>query len=191
MADPRSALDLDWSTIEYFAPTEWPDHEGASVLAHMDARLILALDELRGRVAPGHTLTPSPLARAHIRPEQRARASCGGRHSLKDRNGNPRLADATDPFADWQTWWDLWVAAQQCAFGGIGVYFDARLDGAPRPMFHFDLRPQRVLWARITEPAPDGQARQRYIYPHRSPRERSLFLHVLAEHSWSPADALG
>jgi hypothetical protein len=185
MDEPRAALDLDWSTVEHFAPTEWPDHERASVLANMDARLIRVLDELRAGLPEGHALIPSPLPRAHIRPEQRAK-DAGGRHALKDRNGKPRLSDATDVFAAWDTWWDIWVAAQQCAFGGIGVYFDTQLGGELRPMLHLDLRPHRFLWARITERAGTVGATYRYIYPSEGLHDRSLFLYVLAEHTRSP-----
>lgn len=144
-----NALQMNWQGIRHFKAKEWP--EGA--LEHMDSRLILSLDMLRRQLPRDHSLIPSPILEGHVRP------LAGTRHSIL----NDRLSDASDLFARWDTVWAIWTEAQRHGFGGIGVYIDTWLDdpGVTRPMLHFDLRDERLLWVKT------GQT---YFYLHDNPR---------------------
>lgn len=149
--------------IRHFTPDEWPN----GVLAHIDPALIGQLDELRERL--GRPIYPSPLAGAWTRFD----GSSTSRHYAVG-----RLADAGDVFPEGDIR-DAWLAAQALPFGGIGVYFDTTYQHKPWPMLHLDLRPERVLWARI--------GRTRYIYPARGQAERDLFFDLLANHAGARA----
>ncbi len=157
------ATEIDWNTIRHFRPEEWPTgSDGRLVLAHMRAALIERLDGWRAHILG--PVVPSPDPEGHVR------ASGRSRHSLVGPDG-PRLSDATDVFVP-RGWWGAWVQAQRAGFGGIGLYFDTRLRGEPAVMMHLDLRPMRLLWARV-----DGV----YVYPHRGRESRLRFLQALQE----------
>lgn len=145
--------------IRHFTPDEWP----AGVLACIEPALIGQLDELRERL--GRPVYPSPLAGGWVRFD----GSPTSRHYAIDRR-----SDAGDVFPEGDIR-DAWLIAQALPFGGIGVYFDTYYQHRPWPMLHLDLRPERVLWARIS--------RNRYIYPARGGTERDLFFDLLANHA--------
>jgi hypothetical protein len=159
------AADLDWSRIARFSPQEWP----ARVLERMDGRLINVVSDVRNRLPRDHSMTPSPLARAHVREHG------GSRHST---NAGARLSDATDLFMQWHTVWAAWrECLREPRIGGLGLYVDSYM-GDPdrtRPMLHIDLRPERVMWVcwRVHETAD-----QTYTYHHLDP---TTFHRVLAE----------
>lgn len=142
--------------IRHFKPAEWPP----GVLEHLDPALIGQLDELRQRL--GRPIYPSPLAGAWARFD----GSTTSRHYAVG-----RLSDAGDIFPAGDVR-EAWLIAQDLPFGGIGIYFDTLYQNRPWPMLHLDLRPNRVLWARVS--------RNRYIYPANSDAERDLFFDLLA-----------
>lgn len=151
------AIDIDWSKVKRFSPSEWPE----GVLEHMDGSVITALSMLRDSLPAGHSMRPSPLARAHVR------ASGSSRHSIE----GGRLADATDVFMDWDTIMDAWLVALRLGeIGGVGLYFDTHLNHKPTPMLHIDTRPGvKLTWVRA-----DGV----YHYFHKNPVD---FFEVVAE----------
>lgn len=165
------ASDLDFSTVRYFAPHEFP----SDVLQYLDARLVKKLDEFRQ--ALGHSLTPSPLRAGWVREN----GSKGSRHYIgavrvgaDGSKESQRLSTAGDLFPSLNC--DIrhaLMTALRMGFGGIGIYLDTHgPTGRPQPMIHVDLRdgpPQ--LWLR------DGDG---YLYPYRGDAEMDLFFKKLS-----------
>jgi hypothetical protein len=148
------ASELNWSQIRRFSPREWPP----GVLEQMNASVIRELANVRSRLPADHTMTPSPLIAAHVRPQGTSR------HSIQ---GGTRLSDATDIFMHWNTVWRAWLEAMRNpAVGGLGIYLDTVLHGASRPMLHFDTRPERVVWVRYR---PTANSSPVYVYHHSQP----------------------
>lgn len=164
--NPRKrATELDWETIPNFSQREWP----STALYNMQADLIQTLADVRRVLPTNYTMTPSPLLRAHVREYG------GSRHST---NGGLRLSDATDIFMQWDTIWGAWQEMlQDPRIGGIGLYVDSYM-GNPsktRPMFHIDLRPERVMWV-CWKVRPHSDPT--YTFHHRDPL---TFHRILAE----------
>ena len=107
---PASKLDWPKQVTRFLSTSEFP----AGALDQMDARIILALSDLRKKV--GEPLYPSPVLGAHVR------HSGSSRHSI---NGGTRLSDATDFFCSWSAAWRYLDAARRHPeIGGIGIYTD-------------------------------------------------------------------
>lgn len=163
------ASELDFSTLKYFKPGEFP----AGVLEYVDAALIKKLDQFRA--ALGASLTPSPLRAGWIREDgsKTSQHYIGPLRRNEDGHLLPqRLSTAGDLFPKCDIRHAL-MTALRMGFGGIGVYLDTRgPSGAPQPMIHVDLRegaPQ--LWMRD-----NGQ----YLYPYRGAKEMALFFDKLS-----------
>lgn len=155
------ATDLDFAQdVGHFAPGEFP----GDALSHIDAELILVLDELRDML--GAPTLPSPVLAGWYRTS----GSTGSRHYALG-----RLSDAGDVFPDCNIVHALLTAMRQRKWGGIGVYLDTTgPNGNPWPMLHLDLRPgEQVLWMRLPG--------NRYIYPQSSTAARQEFIQRLAE----------
>lgn len=155
------ASDLNFAQdIEHFAPGEFP----GDALNHVEANLILALDEFRAKL--GEPVLPSPVLAGWYR----TTGSQGSRHYAQG-----RLSDAGDVFPDCNIVHALLTAMRQRAWGGIGVYLDTTgPNGQPWPMLHLDLRPgEQVLWMRLPG--------NRYVYPQSSAADRQEFTRRLAE----------
>ena len=135
---------IDFSNTEHFTASEWPE----GTLEHMNQRVFDALFELRSRV--DCPMTPSNLARAHVRHE-----ASFSRHST---NNMKRLADATDVFlGNPEMAHHVLVAARSIeGIGGIGIYFDTK----PSVMLHIDMRPDKLDWVR---------SKGEYIYLQKEP----------------------
>ena len=160
------ASDLSFQTMTHFSAGEWP----GGVLTQMDAEVIKALCRVRNRLPRGHTWTPSPLPRGHVREEP-----SGSRHSTQ---GGNRLSDATDGFVRWPHLWRWWTELQrEPALGGIGVYVDMIWNNTfrERPMLHIDCRTDRILWVAWRDDRNDSI---NYTYLHSDP---ARFFELLAE----------
>jgi len=153
-----AAAELDFGAIEHFDAGEWP----GDVLAHIDADLVLALNEYRDQL--GCAVVPSPVVGGWYRTD----GSVTSRHYAVD-----RLSDAGDVFPQCDIREALLVALGCDWWGGIGVYLDTTgPSGKPEPMLHLDQRPERVIWLRH-----EG----RYIYPMSSPGAMAEFWKLLSE----------
>ena len=125
-------MTINW--IPQFSPSEWPDNvtdQMSPVLFHNG---LFPLRQLSGI-----KMYPSTFARAHVREDGQSR------HST---HGGTRLSDATDMHvSSVQAMMRVFMHAQRIEdIGGIGIYFDTNT-----PMFHIDMRPQRVLWHRTKD----------------------------------------
>lgn len=138
----RTALDVAWP-VE-FSPEEWP--EGT---LHQMSPTVLEEGLFPLRHATGIPMWPSAFATAHVRD------AGNSRHST---NGGARLSDATDMHvATLDRLAVVFMAALMMRrIGGIGLYFDTNT-----PMFHIDMRPERLVWIRV-----DGEM----IYFRNDPR---------------------
>lgn len=149
----RAASTINFDSIKHFSANEWP----AGTLPAMEAKIILALSEVRAKLPADHRMQPSPLFAAHVRTHGTSR------HSTQ---GGKRLSDATDIFVPggWGHARAAWLEAQRHEdIGGIGFYLDRWL-GEPGnivPMLHFDCRPGRMLWV---------CKGNEYVYFHSDPR---------------------
>lgn len=153
----KTALSIDWNQIDDFAPGEWPK----GVLAHMSARVVYALAEARSQLPPGYAITPSPVARGHVRHEQG-----GGQHNT---NNRARLSTATDVYMRWAHVWLAWEVLQRIPeIGGLGIYTDMLWAGSQgrRAMLHIDTRADRLVWAAWRE---GPRSTMHYIYLHDDP----------------------
>ncbi len=135
----QQASKIPFATLRYFDQSEFPN----GVLDSMTAGIVLEQNKLRERMPDDYVMTPSPVTRAHVRIGKKGDIS---RHSLQ---GGIRLSDATDTFMhDWYQALQVWREAKSLDFGGIGIYF-TRWIYTPdniQPMFHFDMRPNRLRW---------------------------------------------
>lgn len=155
------AADLDFTRdVTHFAPSEFP----GDALNHVDADLVLGLDELRDML--DSPILPSPVLAGWYR-------TSGSQNSEHYAVG--RLSRAGDVFPDSNIVHALLTAMRQRAWGGIGVYLDTTgPNGQPWPMLHLDLRRgEQVLWMRLPG--------DRYIYPQSSAGARREFAQRLAE----------
>jgi uncharacterized protein YcbK (DUF882 family) len=123
---------INW--IREFSPDEWPDNVTEQMSPTLFHKGLFPLRQLSGI-----PMTPSQLAAAHVRTEGQSR------HST---HGGTRLSDATDiHVGTTQAMLNVFTQAQRIEdVGGIGIYFDTN-----RPMFHIDMRPERLLWHRTKE----------------------------------------
>lgn len=152
-----TAESMNWKRIERFTPGEWPPE----TLEFMDPSVIDALAEIRDQLPADHTMTPSPIPRAHVRHED-----SGSRHAT---NFRARLADATDIFMEWRHVWPAWSAALATPrVGGLGIYTDMVWAGqaSRKAMLHIDTRPDRVVWVAWRE---NAKAPMKYVYLHSDP----------------------
>lgn len=135
---------IDFSKTEHFTASEWPE----GTLEHMNQLVFDALFELRSRV--DCPMTPSNLARAHVRHEPSF-----SRHST---NSMKRLADATDVFLGKpENAHHVLVAARSIPeIGGIGIYF-GKNQGV---MLHIDTRDDKLDWVWV---------QSKYIYLQNDP----------------------
>ena len=159
----KKAIDLDWSSINHFSPSEWPKDS----LEHLNADVVLALDELRGRL--GKAIYPTPLAGGWYR----KRGSKTSRHYAEG-----RLSDAGDFFTDANTLDALLHITSMPQIGGVGVYLDTFYRNQSWPMFHIDLRAHdaqspRQFWGRISGV---------YYYPLRDAGSRDIFWRQLVRY---------
>jgi len=161
-----SAADLDWDTevTPYLRPDEWPE----GVLGQMDARVVLALSDLREKTDV--PMIPSPVSGAHVRD-----GTSGSRHSV---HGGDRLSDATDFFVPWVGAEDVWDAANRHpGIGGIGLYDQMMLRGTPGElcMVHIDCREEEdIAW--IGHGRTSAGRPQEYVYCRNEPdRFQQLF----------------
>jgi hypothetical protein len=139
---------------------EWPT-EVIPYMADSVFNMSIGLRELTGC-----TMVPSPVVAAHIRFEDST-----SRHAVGV-NGNKK-ATATDWFGRNDQATKFWMSAQRLpGLGGFGIYFDCKLSGEKRVMYHGDVRRQRLLWL-----CPDQDDRE-YIYYHKEPLR---FLNVLGK----------
>lgn len=142
---------------------EWP----AEVLPHMSERILdIAIDH---RKRSGLVMIPSPNPRAHIRYRNG--------NSLHDiGEDGSAFAYATDFYGRNDQAAQMWFSlTANPHVGGIGVYFDTKLNGNKRVLFHMDdlaKRGARMMWV-----CPDQEKRE-YIYYHRNPIR---FLKTLAQ----------
>lgn len=128
------ASDLDWSKINNFKKSEFPE----GVLDKLDASIIRKLDGFREALKCA--VNPSPLVAGFARE--------AGKETSRHYAVN-RLSDAVDVFPSCDVFYAL-IVAVQCGFTGIGIYFDTYYKGNPRPMLHLDTRPgQLVVWTRV------------------------------------------
>src|SRR5690554_5791004 len=116
------ASDLDWSKVNNFKPSEFPE----GVLDKLDASIICKLDAFREVLKCA--VNPSPVASGFIRE--------GGSETSRHYAVN-RLSDAVDVFPSCDVFY-AFVVAVQFGFTGIGIYFDTYYKGNPRPMLHLD-----------------------------------------------------
>lgn len=154
-----NAADMDWSGITRFSPSEWP----AGVLEYMDPRIIRVVSDIRDALPEDHSMTPSPVDRAHVRHEV-----SGSRHSTRER---ARLSDATDIYMAWPHVWAAWLEAQRHPeVGGLGIYTDMLWAGQLRrkAMLHIDTRPERLVWVAWRR---DQHDPMKYVYLHSDPIE--------------------
>lgn len=123
---------INW--IPQFSADEWPDNVTDQMSPILFHKGLFPLRQLSGI-----PMTPSQFARAHVRIDGQSR------HST---HGGTRLSDATDIHVGTkQAMINIFTHAQRIEdIGGIGIYFDTN-----RPLFHIDMRPQRVLWHRTKE----------------------------------------
>lgn len=152
-----NARDMEWGEIPRFSPEEWPE----GVLEHMSPRIIHTLSAIRHALPASHVITPSPIARAHVRHEEG-----GSRHCT---NGRDRLSDATDVFMEWPHVWAAWIAAQRVMrVGGLGLYTDMVWAGQQgrKAMLHIDTRPERLVWVAWRK---DRESPMHYVYENTDP----------------------
>ena len=139
---------------------EWPD----IIVDHLSEGIFDTAFEVR--TVTGCPVVPSPVPGAHVRFSEYNEnvPGKGSRHNV-GLNGETRKADGTDLFlvrnSDARR---FWKAAQQVeSLGGFGIYFDTKLAGEPRVMFHLDRRPNRLLWV-----CPNTAHRE-YVYQPNGP----------------------
>ena len=125
-------MTISW--IPEFSPDEWPDNITDQMSPILFHKGLFPLRQLSGI-----KMYPSQLPAAHVRAEGQSR------HSTR---GGTRLSDATDMHVDSvQQMLRVLTHAQRIEdIGGIGIYWNTK-----RPMFHIDMRPQRILWHRTKE----------------------------------------
>lgn len=120
--------------VKYFRKEEFS--EDPTIYA--DVNLIKRLDLLRGFL--NTPIFPSPAPGALARFDGRG----SSRHYAKY-----RLSDAIDIFVKE----DPFKTFSSILFSGyfyrVGVYFDTTFQGKPLPMFHLDLKPEKLLWMRV------------------------------------------
>lgn len=146
--------------------SEWP----TGVLEYMADSTIEKAIALRNK--SGVPVVPSSLFAAHVRFKNGT-----SRHDVGE-DGTVRKADATDLFVVHnRNAAKLWCHALSSGFTGIGIYFDTHNDkGEPCVMFHFDERPDPLMWVC---PSRDRETEKRtYIY-YRD-ENPAVFLEVLA-----------
>ena len=161
-----NAANMDWQTVRWFRPGEWP----GDVLQHMSRRVVRVLDDVRRTLPGSHAMTPSPKERAHVRHEEGISRHCTDRGT--------RLADATDVYMQWAHVWDAWNAAlANPDVGGLGLYPDMLWAGrvGGRAMLHIDTRPERLVWVGWRE---NPKAPMQYIYMTSDPL---AFHRIIAE----------
>lgn len=143
--------------LRYFQNHEFP----SGALAHMSPYFLHVMDAWRHSLGRGNTVKLNPRQDAWIR----LTGSKSSRHYCIG-----RLSDAGDVFPNCNHRLAWLKACKMPEIGGIGIYYDVKLDGRPKVMLHLDTRPERVLWARV-----NGN----YIYPERSEAEAKLFFQRL------------
>lgn len=137
---------------------EWP----SEVIPYMHERIIDIA--IYARQKSGCVMIPSPNPRAHVR-----FSDGSSMHEVgSDKSG---FAYATDFFGRNDQATKLYETLLSIeAIGGLGIYFDSKLNGNKRILFHIDdyiKRGQRLMWV-----CPDQESRE-YIYFHKEP-ERYL-----------------
>jgi hypothetical protein len=165
----KKASDLNWATdvVSNLSRNEFP----SGVLEHMDARVILALSDLRRTT--GRPIFPSPVAGAHVR-----HTMSGSRHATQ---GGKRLSDATDFFLTWEDAHAYMEAAREHhVINGIGIYTDMifRAGGQGTwAMMHIDCRPieARLEWVGWRETPNHSMI---YVYKQRTPAEYNRILNT-------------
>lgn len=139
MGTSMQAIDIQWSNILHFRPTEFPPGELSLTLA----KTIFVLDHFRNllgsQIYP--STAPGALARTDGSPTSMHRAD-------PDRC---MYSIAIDVFPEEPI--RAWMAAQTVEeIGGIGLYTDTWRNGAPSIMLHLDLRAREgglpTLWWR-------------------------------------------
>jgi hypothetical protein len=150
---------------------EWP----AEAIPYMAARIIdIAIDH---RKRSGLIMIPSPLPAAHYRAR-----NGGSLHNIgEDKSGFSYATDFYGANSQAESMW-LSLTANE-AIGGIGIYFDVKLGGKKRVLYHIDdmiKRSSRMMWI-----CPDQEQRE-YIYYHKEPvrflRTLANELELLNEH---------
>ena len=127
------ASKLNWSDIQHFKASEFP----SGVLDSVDSKLIHTLDAFRKLL--GAIVTPSPVAEGWVRKS----GSKSSQHYAVD-----RLSLAGDVFPNCDIFYAALIAVQ-AGFTGVGIYFDTKLNGNPKPMLHVDMRDgPLVMWVR-------------------------------------------
>jgi hypothetical protein len=134
-----SALYMDWTKIQNFSQSEFPD----GVLEYMTPVVISSLQEVRASLPRDHLIYPSPLARAHVRHEV-----AGSQHSTH--NGT-RLANATDFFVLKKHLPRVYMeVTKHPKINGCGFYKGStyRGSGDDWVMVHIDCRPanEKLFW---------------------------------------------
>ena len=151
----NNAYDSDWSRISNFIKPEFPMlTNGESVLKYLSMDVIDVLQQIRTEASV--PFTTSPVAGAYVRHQ-----ASGSRHSTQNKT---RLSDAVDLFFNRQSFYRVYDAIMtNASVGGFGLYFDKTFNGQSRPMFHIDLRNDRMYW--VTNRAGT------FIYMHSNPKQ--------------------
>lgn len=143
---------------------EWP----ANVLESMTSGIIQSAKHLR--LNSGVPMLPSPDPEAHVRFKE-----SGSRHTVYD----GKLSDATDLFLvnniDAARLWSCALSMPE--IGGIGLYFDTRLNGKKRVLIHIDNRKDRLMW--LCPSRTREREKRAYIYFRED--NPAPFLEILAD----------
>ena len=143
---------------------EWP----TGVIKHMAPKIISTAKQLR--LKSGAAMVPSPDPEAHVRFTE-----SGSRHSVYE----DKLSDATDLFLvsndDAARVWNC--ALSMPDIGGLGIYFDAQLNGKMKILFHIDNRPDRLMWVCPSR----NRAKEKRSYIYFREDNPSVFLELLAQ----------
>lgn len=143
---PDIAADqLDWSTIDYFRPSEFITPDGQSMLDFIHPDIIKAADEFRRRLGVPVMISPAAGAMARFSGSKTSQHYAVGRRSTAL---DVMPAAGTSLRAAYR------AAESVRLIGGIGVYPDWR----PRPGLHLDTRPRKpdgsvASWMGVRTPA--------------------------------------
>lgn len=128
---------IDWSELDHFKESEFP----AGVTEKVSPAFLCKLDKFRKKL--GCIVRPSPLAGGWFRTD----GSTTSRHYIGS-GEMLRQSDAGDVFPDCDLFYAM-LTAIQSGFTGVGLYFDTKYGGKPKPMLHLDTRKgDLVVWIR-------------------------------------------
>lgn len=153
--------------VDHFSTDEFPKVEknNKSILEYLSADLLIELGIVRK--LHDKVIYPSSLQRGWVRFKN---VDDDNRH-----NSINRLSDAGDIFPEGDPVKFWFLLQSRPKIGGIGIYFDTKIipNKQPGPMFHMDLRPNRLIWGRV-----EGE----YLYPQYYKKDRKLFFDALSKY---------